>query len=72
MWGAGAAKRMMKRPRSSSQEAGEDSGKLRSQARGAPARAMGSQLAMTLSSPPALRTASSYASRKTSGAVAPF
>ena len=37
-----------------------------------PVRAMGNQLAMTLLSPLALRTASSYASRKASGSAAPL
>ncbi len=35
-------------------------------------RAMGNQLAMTLSSPPTYRTASSYASKKASGSVTPL
>ena len=43
----------------------------RSHARGMPVRAMGNQLAITRSLPPAPRTASSYASRKIIGSVAP-
>jgi cellulose synthase/poly-beta-1,6-N-acetylglucosamine synthase-like glycosyltransferase len=69
--GTGAPKRAMKRPRSSSQEATEDSGRLSIQARGTPARAMGNQLAMTLSSPPATQTASSYAWRNAAGSATP-
>ena len=64
MMGTGAANRATKRSRSSSQDATEDPGRVSSQARGALARAMGNQLAMTLSSPPAFRTASSYASKE--------
>lgn len=59
MWGTGAAKRATKRPRSSSQEATEDPGRLRSHACGTPVRDMGNQLSMTLSSPSAAQTASS-------------
>ena len=46
-------------------------GRWRSHARGMLVRAMGNQLAITRSSPPALRTASSYASRKIIGPVTP-
>ena len=69
--GTGAAYWMRKRLRNSSQEATEDVGRLSSQTRGTPVRAMGNLLAMTLSSPPSLRTASPYASRKANGSVAP-
>ncbi len=44
-------KRVVKRLRNSSQDATVDPGRLSSQARSAPVTAMGSQMAMTLSSP---------------------
>ena len=69
MWGSGAAKCAMKKLRSSSQEATEDSDRLRRQARGTPMRSMGNQLAKTLSSLPSAQMASSYPRRKLVGSA---
>ena len=71
-WGGGAMKCAMKSPRSSSQEATEVHGRLRSQACSMLVRAMGNQFAMTLSPPPFAQTASSYAWRKPTGSAAPL
>ena len=70
-WGAGATKRSINRPHSSSQEATEDSGRLRNQARGMSTRAIGSQFAMTLLSPPASLMASAHIWMNCAGSAAP-
>ena len=71
-WGVDAPKRAAKRSRSSSEDAMDDSGRLKNQARGTPVSAMRSQLAMTLLSLPATETTSSYDWRKMAGSAAPL